>query len=469
MRSQHPSHPPRTRPRSAWGCRPRTQGSPAAIAARCAFVLALSLLSIPGWVEAGGDQLTLEGSIQRALAENPALEGQRRDLQAVELERDAARGLRLPSLSLSGSYTRYSDSTLVHPIHAAGNFPPMDEEIVGVGLDLSLPLYAGGRLVQGEARAEHGVQARAGTVAGTRQQLIYDIVSAYTETLQRSRVAEALEHRIDRLQTEEADLALKIQQGSAAPLERLRVQSQLSQARYDLVAERQGRADASARLATLMGGAEPLPPLADLQTLELPLPGSLDAAIGEARSRHPRLARFRAEQLSAVDELNIARGERLPEIRLQGRLNGQSGGDLALDDEWQLGVSVSMPLLDGGVRSTRVRQAALRRERALLETRSALDSVTLGVREAWGGLATARAQVQAARAGEREAGEALRVETLKFRNGASTVTDLLAAESALWTATANRIRAEYRVVDGQAGVLLATGALEPDLFGKEQP
>jgi outer membrane protein TolC len=77
--------------------------------------------------------------------------------------------------------------------------------------------------------------------------------------------------------------------------------------------------------------------------------------------------------------------------------------------------------------------------------------------------------LEAARAGEREAGEALRVETFKFRNGASTVTDLLAAEAALWTTTANRIQAEYNIVVEQARLLLAIGSLESDRFGETRP
>ncbi|RCX32122.1 TolC family protein [Thioalbus denitrificans] len=414
-------------------------------------------------------RLTLDQAIQWALVENPNLSGLHRDLQAEALEREVARGKRMPELTLEGDYTHHSEPTLTHSIHDPGSFPPLDEDTASLGVGLTLPLYAGGRLVAGERRAEHGLQAKSQALAGSRQQLIFDVVTAYTAALQHSEVVTALEHRIRGLEAEDADLALKIKQGTAAPLERMRIQSQISEARYDLATERQSAGDARDQLARLLGSTDPLPPLADIRGLELPLPEDRDAALAQALAGHPDLQRSRAEQLTALDDLHIARGERLPEVRLQARLNGNSGGDLELEDEWQMGVNISVPLFDGAVRSTRVRQAALRRERAQLGIQSSRDAVTLGVRESWGGLTTRRAQLEAAQAGEREAGEALRVETFKFRNGASTVTDLLAAEAALWSATASRIEAEYSIVVEQARLLLAVGHLESDRFGGTRP
>ncbi|MDD3447498.1 MAG: TolC family protein, partial [Gammaproteobacteria bacterium] len=330
------------------------------------------------------DRLTLDRAIQWALAENPGLTGLRRDLQAAALERDAARGKRMPEVTLEGDYTHHSEPTLTHSIHDPGSFPPLDEDTAGLGVDLTLPLYAGGRLVAGERRAEHGLEAKSQAVAGSRQQLIFDVVTAYAAALQHGEVVTALEHRIRGLEAEDADLALKIQQGAAAPLERMRVQSQISGARYDLATERLNAGDARDQLTRLLGSSEALPPLADIRGLELPLPEDRDAALTQAQAGHPDLERSRAEQLTALDDLRIARGERLPAVQLQARLNGSSGGDLELEEEWQMGVRITVPLFDGAVRSTRVRQAVLRRERAQLGIQSARDAVTLGVRKAWG-------------------------------------------------------------------------------------
>jgi len=56
----------------------------------------------------------------------------------------------------------------------------------------------------------------------------------------------------------------------------------------------------------------------------------------------------------------------------------------------------------------------------------------------------------------------LRIEKIRYDSGESTITDLLSAESELWTAAANTSRAYYEKIASEANVLRILGKLSPD-------
>ena len=134
-------------------------------------------------------------------------------------------------------------------------------------------------------------------------------------------------------------------------------------------------------------------------------------------------------------------------------------------DDWNVGVRLSVPLFDGDIRKRRVDQAALEQRQVNLQRDDARNRIASEVEQAFGGLAEARARLTHATQGEVEAREALRIETLRYHNGESTITDLLGAESALWAAAANRLQAGYDITASQARLLRAMGELGPESFG----
>ena len=146
------------------------------------------------------------------------------------------------------------------------------------------------------------------------------------------------------------------------------------------------------------------------------------------------------------------------------RAQESAGGDWKGYDDAQIGVQLSLSLFDGNIRKRRVEQAVIEQRQNALLQEDAHNRIASEVEQAFGALAESRARLDAAAQGETEAGEALRIETLRYRSGENTITDLLGAESALWSATANRLQAGYDIAVSQARMLRATGELAPDSF-----
>jgi len=407
----------------------------------------------------GADTLTLPGAIERALSSNPVLRSRAVEVEKHELEQAIARGARLPQVDLIAGYTRYRHPTLVTPIRQPGAFPPFDRDIANVGAALALPLYAGGKLVAGESLAAHTHEASREALRAAGQDLIFNVMSTYTKALHLRDLQRAAASRIRTLETEEKNTASRLGEGRASRLELMRLQTQLSQSRHDVLSIAQAENDALSLLAALLGEAGALPPLADPVALNAALPGSQDEAIAAALAQHPELGKAQALGQAAADKLDIARGDLRPQVNLVGRLQQTAGDDLRLYDSSHVGVQMALPLFDGAVRKRRIDQASLEWQQSRLALEDAANQLRSEVRQAYGAVEEARSRRAVSRQAEREAQEALRIETLRYEQGEGSITDLLSAETALWSAVVSRLQAGYDDIVTQARLLRAIGGL----------
>lgn len=423
-----------------------------------AFILAT------GATAHAADTLFLWNAMEQAVQANPGLRSRQVEVTRQTREQDIARGQRLPRVDLNAAYTRYAYPTLITPIREAGVFPALDRDIGSIGLAMTLPLYRGGKLVAGEALAAHNREASVQTLRAGGQDLLFNVAATYTKALHFRQLVTALDVRIRALLQEEKDIGLRLREGRVAQLELIRLQTQLSQARYDRISVAQGEKDALSLLASLLGESGPVPALSELGTTAPVLPVSVEEAMRRALQQRPDILRLDAMGKAAQQKTAIARGDRLPQIDLVANAQETAGGDWKGYDDSQIGVQLSLPLFDGAIRKQRVEQAGLEQRQNALQQEDARNRLASEIEQAFGALSESRARLEAATQGETEAAEALRIETLRYHSGENTITDLLGAESALWSATANRLQAGYDITVSQARLLRVIGELAADSF-----
>ncbi|MFA5371514.1 MAG: TolC family protein [Sideroxydans sp.] len=431
---------------------------------RLSRLLLFTFLISTGKAAFAVDSLPLWEAMERAAQSNPVIKSQQVEVSQRTLEQEIASSQHLPKIDLNASYSRYAYPTFVTPIRETGIFPPMDRDIANINLALSLPLYSGGKLVAGEALAAHNREASVQALRGGGQDLLFNVAATYTKALHFRQLIKVLDARIKALQQEENDIELRIKQGRAARLELIRLRTQLSQARYDKVSVIQGEKDALSLLTSLLGESGDAPILFELGTTAPLLPVSAEEAMGHAMQQRPDILGLDAIGKAAQQKTAIARGDRLPQINLVTKVQESAGGNWEGYDDWQIGVQLSLPLFDGNIRKRRVDQASLEQRKNALQQEDARNRIASEVEQAFGALSESRARMEAATQGEAEANEALRIETLRYHSGENTITDLLGAESALWSATASRLQAGYDVTVSQARLLRATGELAADSF-----
>lgn len=374
-------------------------------------LLLLILLLSAGKAAFATESLSLWEAMERAARFNPAIKSQQGEIDRQTLEQDVARSQHLPTIDLRADYTHHAYPNLVTPIREAGVFPPLDRDIASIGLALSLPLYSGGKLVAGEALAAHDREVSVQALRAGGQDLMFNVVATYTKALHFRQMGKVLNARIVALQQEERDIGLRIQQGRAAPLELIRLQRQLSQARYDKVSVNKGERNALALLAALLGDSGALPVLPELEATA-PQP-----ALDRSLQQHPDLLRLEAMDKAAQQKTAIA-----------------------------------------------LEQASFEERQNTLQQEDTGNRIASEVGQVFGALSEARARLELATQSESAASEVLRIETLRYHSGENTITDLLGAESTLWSATASRLQAGYDITVSEARLLRAIGELGPGSF-----
>jgi outer membrane protein TolC len=424
-------------------------------------LLAAALVVAP----AGADEpaLDLAGALDAALANNPAHGVRRLEVQKGEQLQRAARGARLPTVDLGASATHYGYPTFVYSIRTLETLPPFDQTIYDYGVALRLPLYTGGRLSQGVTLADLGREIAAERERLGAQELTFNTSSVYLKALHLERLEQAYAARIASLEAQERRVALLVQVGRAPRLDALKIGVLLGKARHDRLQIANRRRETVALLYNLMGRDSPEQPspLTAYTPVTAPL-GTLSELRAQALSGRPELQIAEHEVQAGAARVGSARAERLPSLSLAGIYHERAGADNDTDwyDEWNVGVQLTVPLMDGGVRRHRVAEAQLAAEQARQRREETRLTVERQTQDAWNAHAEAESRLDVTARSLVEAEEALGIEKLRYEQGVGLITDLLGAETSLLTAQADRLQAEFDLIITRLDLLRAGGVLD---------
>ncbi|EQD35834.1 Outer membrane efflux protein, partial [mine drainage metagenome] len=254
---------------------------------------ALSVLLSCVWLTAGAAPvttgeitrpLTLDRAIQLALERNPDVKSAENALQAAEAARRAAVGRLYPQIQALSWYDLFptQDELLLPgnmkiPTLSEVAAPTVQESmgkmldfqrnefqdsVFNIGMGLSWPLYAGGRLAAGVRAARADSRAAAYRLSGIRQKLAFAVTQTYLGIGVAKRSEQAVQASVRHLSAAETNLQEFVRVGKRPRLDLLRVQARLEQTRQLL-------ADTQAALVTVRGNLRRLldldpsgPPLA---------------------------------------------------------------------------------------------------------------------------------------------------------------------------------------------------------------
>ncbi|HRR34219.1 MAG TPA: TolC family protein [Kiritimatiellia bacterium] len=300
--------------------------------------------------------------------------------------------------------------------------------ILGTGLRFSLPLTGVPGLEKRAARAY--AQADALAVAAAERELLAEVERCWSACATDRRCAAAQEAYLERLAERERQVAALVAAGELPPEERER----LTQERIKLeTACPCCSAEAVARRHALLRaiGLHPDAPV-DFEADEEPQPDALAALFGVPPEheldlvRHPRvqekLARFAGSEAALRAELR----RQYPDLEIGPAVEHEEGGARA-----GLGVGFRLPLWN-------------RNRRGIAEAESARDSQRLEAVTAWRALVAEWHEARAMLASAERLEQSLREERLAaaqaagtrterlYRQGEASLTDLIAAEAAVY-------------------------------------
>lgn len=402
--------------------------------------------------------LTLAQCVELALQNNPNLAAGQWDVQTAEARRDVAGAGRWPTFSFEGGYQNYNDPQRLIAARFNGEAGVFDTTLLRNDLVVRYPLYTGGRISSELAGAEALVQAEAGHLARTREELSYNVTRTVYGLLAQDRVLASLDFSRRALGEQKKRIQSLLEVQKAAKVDLLRIEVRLADLEQTRLREYNNLAILKRQLTNLIGVDLPSDRLGVAETLsvgEMPTPGAdlYEQALAQRPDYHAAKARLEAQRQRIVG----ARAARLPAVNLVGSVGERRLGTGEHDNTRVIGLTVSMLLLDGGRVNARTREEVTALEAQRERLRSLEQLIRLEVESALLDLQASRARIAALEKSMEQGAESLRIERLKYDLGKGSITDVLDAQAALLLVETTHARAIADALIAGARLNFATG------------
>jgi len=414
--------------------------------------------------------LTLDDALARARANNPALAAARAQADGAAVGVTVARGQWFPRITLTESATRSDQPVFAFgALLSARQFTAQDFAVARLNspgatnlfttrLGVQQVLFDGGRTsaIVAESSARRDLATAAADEAATGIALAVTRTFGQLVTLQAS--ARALDAAVAAATEDLRRAERRRDAGTVTDADVLAVAVHLSDLRQRHIQLKANAAATAATLNRLMGepvespidavlGADVTPPAtSDLPTL-----------FAEAEAARPDLRRADAEIRMATAASRQASSIWWPQVAAQAGVewNGIEVGDRARS--WVVGGEVRWSLSLSGADRARVSAASHARSAAVLMREDLRAGVQVDVLGAVRQLEAAVARVAVGAESVAQARERARVTRNRYDAGLASMTDVLAASSALLDAEARHTGARVDVLNAQAELHRAVG------------
>jgi outer membrane protein len=305
-----------------------------------------------------GPQQSLREALVRTYATNPTLMAQRQSLRATDESVDIARAAGRPQASATAGFNQ---DLLTQ------NIPGTNGREISAGASLSMPLYSGGRVRNSVRAADTRVEAGRADLRATEGDIFTEAVSVYMDVIRDRSIVQLNQNQVRVLQTNLQATRDRFEVGDLTRTDVAQSDARLALARSSLTLA-EGRLRASEENYRRVIGENPgdLAPPPPLPTL----PTTADQAEDIALGNNADLASIAARTRAAGYDVSVARAARLPTVSAVSStryLNALGTADEAAGfpngtlpnatTTTGIGLSLSMPLYQGGGPGARIRQA----------------------------------------------------------------------------------------------------------------
>jgi outer membrane protein len=396
---------------------------------------------------------------QQALANDPVYASARATLAAGQEKEPQGRAGLLPTIGMSGSYTRSEiDSPAISRNVRTNNY----------SISLSQPLFRWANWEQYQ-QGKLSAAASEAQFAQAQQDLIVRVSQAYFDVLAAQDTLASLQAQKTAITEQLASAKRNFEVGTATITD-----TQEAQARYDLTVAQELAAQNDLEikrnaLQQIIG--KPAGELAGLRPgvqINSPAPAQIDKWVDSAEQRNYGVVGQQLALEIAHREISRNRAGHLPTVDLvasRGRSN-QSVSTLTTPsgttDNTSVGVQWTIPLFSGFGTTSRVREAIALEDKARNDLETIRRSAAQGARQAFLGVTSGLAQVKALEAAERSSQLALESNRLGYQVGVRINIDVLNAQQQLYTTRQNLAKARYDTIVNGLKLKSAAGSLKED-------
>ncbi|MEW6319995.1 MAG: efflux RND transporter permease subunit [Acidobacteriota bacterium] len=411
--------------------------------------------------------LTFDAALERAMIANQALkvaEAQVRESRARVAE---ARTNFLPSVNLAFAYTPAQRFPLIRI--PAGVFGPNEQTFEAgftreniMQLDISQPLYTGGRLEHAYGLQAASLDASTLALDRARQEIHYRVVETFYGALMSAERLRVADHQIALAETQLALARARFAAGTVARLDVLQAEVQLANARAARIQAKAAVDTAQQALRTVLSLPQSQPLVLQGTLDEVPL--SLDRdALDRSLPTRPDLRAFAARRDMAGHAVALANAEWKPSLAFTGNLQYQEDGLGRLlnndNQSYTFGLALRVPLFSAPGAAARRGAAEAQRQQAEHGLHAATDGARLELESAWTALEASAEVVRTQEKALELARESVSIAQVSYENGVITSAELNDAQVRLLETEWNLMQAKYSRIVNAARARAAAGAM----------
>ena len=342
---------------------------------------------------------TLADFYRMALQNAERIKISEENLAIAETGKEKAMALLYPRLSGFSTYTRWEDEkygagSRIGPYTLPGSLiQPRETGTWGVRMEESLSLS--GREWTALAISRENILKSAHELDAAREEYLLNVAQAYYSVLKAGKNLEIADANVERLATYRDAAEKRLKVGEVTKTVLLRAEAELSGARSDRMAVRNGLELARAQLKRIAAVQEDFE-VAEAGETDMEIP-SLDFFQATALSERADLKGLEMQRKIAEDQVRFARGAYWPNLSLTGGYirTEQSPETSSLNREGiNAGAALNFPFFEGGLRVAEVKEAKARERQSQLLYEDLKKAIAVEVQSAYLEMVTQKSILQ---------------------------------------------------------------------------
>jgi outer membrane protein TolC len=357
------------------------------------LLLLIFIFLIPGRLFFAQDKvvLTLEKSIEMALSQNPYhLASEERVGAAEQRVREAVSGF-LPSLNSTGSATLEEK---LFELEFPSFIPGQPAEKVEVdftrdyqlGLNLTIPLYTGGRLSAGYRSAKYNLKSTQESVRQSEHVTVFNTKAAFYGCLIAQEFVRVSEQAVKDAEDLQKNVKSQYEVGLASQFDLLRSEVRVANLLPQLIQARNNSEVMKLNLKTLLGMDISIPIEIQGNLSYKPIEPDVEKSIGLAIKNRPEILQLEYQKRIAEEMWKMARAERLPTLAISGTFNFWADRLALAGNTWQdyynVNLVLTLPIFNGFGPAARQAQAKSAIKEIELTLKGLKDGVKFEVSQA---------------------------------------------------------------------------------------
>lgn len=381
--------------------------------------------------------ITLQEAVKLAVDNSKQLKKNQAQVDEAVAAYREAKDRRLPNASISGSYLRLSSANIDIKSKSSGSSqgsaspaPAPNQAIYGM-MNVSLPVYAGGKIRYGMESAALLEKAARLDVESQKDEVVQSAIEAFANLFKANSAVRLMKENLLQSQQRVKELSDLEKNGLLARNDLLKAQLQSSNIELGILDAENNRQMAGLTLNLLTG----LAPETEITLDTTGIERKDDARVLEdyisAAAQRMDVAALEARRKAAETGVKATRADMLPSFQLTG---GYVAADiphvLSVTNALNLGIGVSYNIASLWKTKARIRQAESRVQQMKLGESLLDDQVRLQVSRGYLTLMSTRKKIGVTALALEQANENYRIVKNKFDNQLATLSDLLEADVA---------------------------------------